>query len=207
MALVMFDYDGVIVDSLDVFTSRFSQACQEHGFQDIKEPKDVIGLFEVNVYESMSNRGLDKSTIDIILKRYEALQSKELTGLRLFPSIGDALYRVAENHLVYVITSNLSGATIKVLEQHGIDCFKDVIGADKEKSKIKKIQQLMRLHPELQAFYVGDTKGDMIEGKEAGAKTIAVTWGWHTSDKLKEGLPDFFFNSPKDLADFLEEIR
>lgn len=207
MALVMFDYDGVIVDSLEVFISRFSQSCLENGFTGIREPKDVIGLFEGNVYETMRQRGLDESTIDNILKRYEVLQAEQLADLELFADIGEALQRISEKHFIYVITSNLSSATIKILTQNGIACFIDVIGAEKEKSKIKKIHNIMSLYPRVPAFYVGDTKGDMIEGKHAGTQTIGVTWGWHTTDKLKEGSPDYLFDSPKELANFLENIE
>jgi len=199
----MFDYDGVIVDSLKVFTSRFSQACQENGFKEVNAQKDVLGLFEGNVYETMMRRGLDESTIDHILKRYEVLQGEHLASLELFTGIREALERISEKHPVYVITSNLSIATIRILNQNRIECFDDVIGAEKEKSKIKKIQNTMSLHPGIPAYYVGDTKGDMLEGKKAGAQTIGVTWGWHTTSKLKEGSPDYLFDTPKELADFL----
>ena len=206
MALVMFDYDGVIVDSLEVFMSRFSQACRENGFKQIKVSKDVLDLFEGNVYETMMRRGLEESTIDNILKRYEVLQDGQLADLELFEGIGVALNLISEKHHVYVITSNLSSATIRVLNENGIGCFQDVIGAEKEKSKIKKIMNTMSLHPGSTAYYVGDTKGDMIEGKRAGALTIGVTWGWHTPAKLKEGSPDHLFNTPGELADFLTKV-
>ncbi|OLN26323.1 HAD family hydrolase [Desulfosporosinus metallidurans] len=206
MALVMFDYDGVIVDSLEVFTSRFTQACRENGFMEVNAPKDVIGLFEGNVYETMMCRGVDESTIDNILKRYEVLQGEQLADLELFKGIGEALQRISEKHHIYVITSNLSSATIQILNQNGIECFKDVVGAEKEKSKIKKIQNTMSLYPGTTAYYIGDTKGDMIEGKDAGTQTIGVTWGWHSSQKLQEGSPDFLFDTPEKLADFLDKV-
>ncbi|MHB8075497.1 HAD family hydrolase [Desulfosporosinus fructosivorans] len=206
MALVMFDYDGVIVDSLDVFTSRFTQACRENGFKEVNVAKDVLSLFDGNVYESMMRRGLAETTIDNILERYEVLQGEQLAELQLFNGIREALIRISEKHQVYVITSNLSSATIRILNQNGIDCFKDVIGAEKEKSKIKKIHNTMAIHPGIPAYYVGDTKGDMIEGKKAGTQTIGVTWGWHSPQKIKEGSPDYLVNTPEELADYLVKV-
>lgn len=205
MALVMFDYDGVIVDSLDIFTLRFSQACREYGFDQIKAPNDVLGLFEGNVYETMRQCGLDVITIDNILKRYEVLQGVQLGKLELFKGMGEALAQISEKHDIYVITSNLSSATIQVLNQNGIDSFKGVLGAEQEKSKIKKILTIMALHPGMPAYYVGDTKGDMVEGKEAGTQTIGVTWGWHTSEKIKEGSPDYLVFTPLELVNLLNQ--
>jgi phosphoglycolate phosphatase len=206
LALVMFDYDGVIVNSLEVFTTCFIRACSENGLEEINAPKDVLYLFEGNVYESMMRLSVDKSTIEKIFKQYEILQGVQLVNLELFIGMNEALQRIAKKHQVYIITSNLSSAVIQVLNQNDIDCFKDVIGAEKEKSKIKKIQNTMSLHLGVPAYYVGDTKGDMIEGKNAGTQTIGVTWGWHSSHKLNEGSPDYLFNTPEELADFLEEV-
>ncbi len=202
----MFDYDGVIVDSLDVFTSRFTQACRENGFIEVNAPNDVLSLFEGNVYETMMKRGLDPSTIDNILKRYEILQGDQLAGLKIFSGIRKALLHISGKHQIYVITSNLSSATIQVLKQNGIECFIDVIGAEKEKSKIKKISNTILLHPGVPAYYVGDTKGDMIEGEKAGAKTIGVTWGWHTAQKIMEGSPNYLINTPEELTDLLIKL-
>jgi haloacid dehalogenase superfamily, subfamily IA, variant 1 with third motif having Dx(3-4)D or Dx(3-4)E len=202
----MFDYDGVIVDSLEVFSSRFTQACWENGFTEAKTAKDVISLFDGNVYESMRSRGLNEATIDNILKRYEVLQGDQLATIKPFDGIREALQRISKKHYVYVITSNISNATIEILRHNGIDCFKDVVGAEKEKSKIKKIQKTMSLYPGSTAYYVGDTKGDMIEGKNAGTQTVGVTWGWHSSQKLQEGSPDFLFDSPETLGNFFENV-
>ena len=56
---------------------------------------------------------------------------------------------------------------------------------------------------DMPAFYVGDTKGDMIEGKQAGAVTVAVTWGWHSTEKLTEGSPDYMVHTPTELKNLL----
>lgn len=40
----------------------------------------------------------------------------------------------------------------------------------------------------------------MVEGREAGAHPIAVTWGWHTEERLIKGNPDYIAHSPQELA-------
>jgi phosphoglycolate phosphatase len=203
MGLVMLDYDGVIVDSLAVFSQNFTAACRDHGFAHIQTVQDVIDLFEENVYLSMLKHGLNEATINEILDDYKVRQDPYLSGMPLFEGIPEVLERIAQKHLVFVITSNLSSATEAVLRQNGIQCIKEVIGAEQEKSKVRKIKRVCTLYPDLPAFYIGDTQGDMIEGREAGACPIAVTWGWHSEEQLLRGNPDYVARTPRELTDIL----
>ncbi|MGI6065563.1 MAG: HAD family hydrolase [Bacillota bacterium] len=200
MNLIMFDYDGVIVDSLEICYTCFISASRDNGFFELSSREDFVSLFEGNLYESLKERGLNNEQINQILQSYEIKQNTRLNNLNLFPGMGEALKSIARNNKVVVITSNLSDATIEVLEKNGIDCYEDVIGAEKEKSKIKKIKKAWAKYPNLSGYYVGDTKGDMIEGKKAGTKTVGVLWGWHGKDTLCAGGADVLVSSPQELA-------
>jgi len=204
-ALIMFDYDGVIVDSLEVFSLNFLAACQENGLSEMKTTADLLALFEHNVYATMRQSGVKEDTINKILQSYEEKQNKYLSQLKLFDFMAAALNKIAGNNKIFIITSNLSSATESVMRDQGVHCFEEVIGAEKEKSKINKITTVIAKFPELPAFYVGDTKGDMIEGKAAKVKTVGVTWGWHSVEQLKEGGADFIVNSPQELANLFSQ--
>jgi phosphoglycolate phosphatase len=202
MSLVMFDYDGVIVDSLANFLEGWTRACAVCGFE-IRSPEEAIGLFDENVYVSMGRQGVDNATIDCILELFKT--SSNFSEVELFPGMANALESIAVRNTVIIITSNLSIAARAVLERNKIHCVADVIGAEHEKSKIKKITGVTARFPELTPYYVGDTRGDMLEGREAGALTIGVTWGWHTVAKLREGHPDYLVNTPAELAGLFQD--
>lgn len=197
MSLVMFDYDGVIADSYAQFIEDWMRVCRSHGIV-FRRAEEAIGLFDGNVYESMRRMGVDDETINRILEEYRA--TANFQDVELFPGMADALREIAALHRVVIITSNLSAAVRGVLERHGVDCVSEVIGAEREKSKIKKIKAVISRFPELTPYYVGDTRGDMLEGREAGSLTVAVTWGWHTADRLMEGRPDYLVNTPGELV-------
>ncbi|SDE65089.1 HAD family hydrolase [Sporomusa acidovorans] len=201
--LVMFDYDGVIVDSLEVFCESYIGACQDNGLYGIKTQKDVLTLFENNVYAALQQQGVPLSIIDKILEDYERRQSKHLLGLHLFANMADALRAISKKNKVFIITSNISAATESVMRKHGVACFEEIIGAEKEKSKIRKIEKIRARFPGLPAFYVGDTKGDMMEGKAAGTTAVGVTWGWHSREQLAAGGADFIVWSPQELVALL----
>jgi len=38
---------------------------------------------------------------------------------------------------------------------------------------------------------VGDSEDDIITGKSAGAKTIAVLWGYRNKEELENANPDY----------------
>ncbi len=87
-----------------------------------------------------------------------------------------------------------------MLKNRGITCIQEVLGADIEKSKVIKIKKQKEKYPNSEIYYIGDTVGDIKEGKKAGIKTIAVSWGFHTKKQLEQEKPNFLIDKPKDLS-------
>jgi phosphoglycolate phosphatase len=203
-ALVMFDYDGVIVDSFELFSACFMKACHQNNFYELNSPEKILALFETNVFEALLGFGLDDHSINRILETFQSDIGAYQNDMRLFDGISHTLRKISKKNKIVIITSNISMAAKQVLINNGIYCFEDVLGAEKEKSKVKKIRLTMARYPGLPAYYIGDTKGDMIEGRKAGAITVAALWGWHAVKKLEEGAPDHFVCSPEALLDLLD---
>jgi phosphoglycolate phosphatase len=67
----------------------------------------------------------------------------------------------------------------------------------------RKIQKTMFRCQDMPAFYGGDTTGDTIEGKQAGAVTVAVTWGWYCMKKLTQGTRYHMEHALAELEDLL----
>ncbi|MCK4988794.1 MAG: HAD family hydrolase, partial [Desulfobacterales bacterium] len=175
-ALVMFDYDGVIVDSFELFSACFMKACHQNNFYELNSPEKILALFETNVFEALLGFGLDDHSINRILETFQSDIGAYQNDMRLFDGISHTLRKISKKNKIVIITSNISMAAKQVLINNGIYCFEDVLGAEKEKSKVKKIRLTMARYPGLPAYYIGDTKGDMIEGRKAGAITVAALW-------------------------------
>lgn len=196
----MFDYDGVIADSLEAHVKSFLAAFHENGCTKMNTAQDIVDLYEDNVYRSMTALGLTEEEIDRILESYNARQALLLDQIQLFPQISELFSDlVSAGHRVYIITSNTAEAVSGVLNKRGIAGVEKVMGSETAKSKIKKIHMAMDWHPGLKAYYVGDTKGDIYEGRHAGAATVGVAWGWHGPEKLSESLPDHLIFAPEEL--------
>jgi phosphoglycolate phosphatase len=197
--IVLFDYDGVLVDSLDYFLDAFLDSCHEHGCDKVRSREDFLGLFDTNFYDGMANIGLNgKLRTDVFHGMAVRLATK--SGLySFFPGIPDALRALAQFADIYVVSSNDSHVVEGFLKAHGLDMCRDVLGGDKDTSKVRKIQSIGRLFPDAPLIYVGDTTGDMHEAREGGAVAVGVGWGWHGPDRLRKANPDHLLHSPNEL--------
>ena len=163
-----------------------------------------MGLLDGNCYEALTHLGLSSEKIDeIIGEAFEHELQKHIATVKPFGGMHESLNSLSRQNVLTVITSNVSSMVWQLLEKEDITCFDEVMGAETERSKVKKIQKTMSRYPDLPAFYVGDTKGDMVEGKKAGAVTIAVTWGWHSREKLAEASPGHMVHTPAELVTLL----
>jgi phosphoglycolate phosphatase len=158
-------------------------------------------LSEGNFYEGLQARGVGIDDIKKINGIYAAIKNEGRFGIQAFPEMFDLIKKVSARFPVYVITSNLSDTAENRLKEYGVTTVKEVLGADKETSKEKKIQSVMDKYPGERTIFLGDTKGDMVEGAAVGINIrLGVTWGWHQPEVVLAGNPDYYFNEISHLV-------
>ena len=54
-----------------------------------------------------------------------------------------------------------------------------------------------------ECLYVGDSEVDIETGKNAGLKTISVTWGFRSEQELREADPEHMIAKPADLLAYV----
>ena len=64
------------------------------------------------------------------------------------------------------------------------------------------IMETLQMKPE-DCLYVGDSEGDVQTGKNAGVKTVIVTWGFRTREELKAAGAGNMIDSPEELLQYL----
>ena len=198
-SVLIFDYDGVLVDSLDLFMKFFLNACKNHGWDQISTEEDFLSLFNGNMYEHMMNHGMRQQDIlNIIFEVKEGLFA-HLDELSLFPGLKETLIELSKQYILIISTSNDTSLVKSFLDKEQLTIFDDVFGSDIHTSKIKKIELIKQRYHADNYAYIGDTVGDVKEGKKAGIKTIAVTWGWHTKQQLEVSHPDLIVERVPDL--------
>ena len=202
--VLIFDYDGVLVDSFDIFMNNFIKACNKQGFESIATEKDFLKLFENNMYESMFARGMTKAQILKIVYFMRDALTENQDKIKVFEGISETLEKLSKENRLVIVTSNETNVVNNFLKSRNLSFFDDIYGSDKAPSKIEKINKIKDKYPNENYFYIGDTKGDIIEGKKACVKTVAVSWGWHKKEQLEELDPDFIIDNPKELEELVK---
>jgi phosphoglycolate phosphatase len=198
--LFLFDFDGVIVDSLDVYEGTVTRCLKEIGQPIVKSRADFLALYEDNFYESLVKKGVD---LDAFMAAAVGILAEiNYDEITPFHGVLPVLAKLRENNILVVISSSDSHDINTTMVQYHFDgYFREVLGSDANLNKKKKILHVMaRFGTDAgHTYYVGDTMGDIKEGKMAGVKTVAVTWGWHTREQLAAVGPDYLIDQPEDL--------
>ena len=199
----MLDYDGVIVDSLEVYCRIVPSILAEHGFRHLGTRDDILAFDDGNWFESLAAAKVPMSVARRIEEAVAVLTS-DSDELAPFKGMREVIGRLAEQHTLVVVTSSHSKVVEEFLRRHGINGVSGILGSDNHISKVHKIREARRQYGKgLEPWYVGDTVGDIIEGKTAGVGTIGAAWGWHSREKLQSVSPDYIAYAPNELVALL----
>lgn len=204
--ILLFDYDGPIVNSEKVVKNVLNTFFPKYGLAKIRNIKDLGKLYEENFYQSVLKRGIEKKHIPEMLELTRKELIKRENKIKLVKGMKKVLKKIAENGELIIITSNITLPVQRYLKKQGmLNLFSQIIGADKGgTSKSQKIEKIKKKNPAAEIYYIGDTRGDIIEGKKAGVKTIAVSWGFHSKKHLAAAKPDMLAGKPKDILKVME---
>jgi phosphoglycolate phosphatase len=198
--LFLFDFDGVLVSSLDVYEHTVRLCLEKIGQPVVKNREDFLALFDENFYEAIDKKGVDlKAFMDASA---DILAGVNFNEIKPYKEIFPVLERMENENVLIIISSNASGAIKHALKKYNFNgSFKEILGSDFDLSKRKKIDYAIEkygIHRD-DTFYIGDTVGDILEAKQAGVRSVAVTWGWHDRKRLSASNPDFLADTPDDL--------
>ena len=198
--LLIFDFDGVIVDSIDVYEGTVTRCLEEIGQPIINNREDFLALFDDNFYESLVSRGVN---LDAFLEAsVEILAGVNYAEIKPYDDLLPVLRRLKADNILIIISSSDTEIINGIMNLSNLmGCFQDVLGSDVNLSKQEKI--LLALDKfniaKESTYYIGDTTGDIKEAKAVGIRTLAVTWGWHSREKLVAVHPDYVIDRPEEL--------
>jgi phosphoglycolate phosphatase len=103
------------------------------------------------------------------------------------------------------LSSNSSDNIREFLRRHQLDDFDLVCTASNVFGKAKPLRKLVRrAHwSAADVFYIGDEVRDVLAARDAGVRSVAVTWGYSARAALVSAEPEFLVDTPEELIDML----
>lgn len=209
MALIIFDYDGVLADTLDDLLQFGQEASNQLGVRHNVTKADLSNL-EVMSFSSYGRAcEVPEHLIDEFVRICLTLFAEKKSPPAIFNGLDEIIRKLAVKSTIVIITTNSSQNVNAFLFEHGLDqCVQAVYGVDIPGSKSQKIttarNRFLAESKQMPAFMVGDSLSDILAAKEAATTSIAVTWGHQCVEYLLRGDPDYVVHAPHELAAIIE---
>lgn len=210
--LLVFDWDGTLMDS----TISIVRAIQ-HAFRDmgLEVPSDersrhVIGLGLVDAMRYL-NPDLQEADYLRVVDFYRHYYLSRDHEIELFEGVAEALTRYKQQGFWLAVATGKSRKGLdRALGYSGVaDLFDITRCADETFSKPHPamLQELCReLGQDMQrTLMVGDTSHDLQMAGNAGASAVAVEYGAHEPEFLRQFAPLFMAKNVPDLHQWLNE--
>lgn len=179
---IIFDFDGVIADSVDIKTKAFGELFEEEG-GDISRKVVEYHLNNTGVsrydkfryiYKNMLKRELSDAKFNELCSRFEELVTLNVIKAPFIKGAKEFLERHSGEYACYVASATPQKEIEDIIREKGISShFKGIFGAPFKKSDaVREIISKQTVKPE-EALYVGDAMSDYTAAKDNGLKFIA----------------------------------
>ncbi len=195
--LVIFDWDGTLMDSEEVIVHAMLGAIGDLGLESRShsEISNIIGL-GLNEAVTTLYPGTDEAFAQQVADGYRAHFFGTSQGRDdLFPGVEDLLDGLKRDGVMIAVATGKSRRGLGlVLEETGLDnLFHSTRCADETCSKpdpqmVNEILHELQIEREA-ALMVGDTEYDLVMAQRAGIPSIGVCYGVHSAERLQRHGP------------------
>ncbi|WP_062311174.1 HAD-IIIA family hydrolase [Polynucleobacter sinensis] len=210
--LIVWDWDGTIMDSTPTIVHCIQQSCRDLGF---KEPDDslassVIGL---GIHDSLRRAvpWIEPAHFPKLTERFRYHYLAKDHELDLFPGIRELLENLREDGFLLGVATGKSRVGLnRSLKHHQLEhVFHETRTADESFSKphpgmLLELSDVMQV-PMRRMLMVGDTTHDLDMAANAGVDAIAVTYGAHPLSTLQEAASLAQVNDVPELAQWFQK--
>lgn len=213
---VIFDFDGTLMN-----TNKIVMESWQHTYRELTgsegDREEILKTFGEPLEESMK-AAFPQVPSEVSVGVYRDFHRDYfLDMIELFPGVEDMLERVRSlGYKTALATSRLRKTTYQGLDKYDAEKFFDVIvtveDVDRHKPDPESILVTagrLGVSPE-NALMVGDTRFDILCGRNAGSPTVLVGWSEAMSADSEEipedEKPDYIIERPADLITLLEKL-
>lgn len=172
---ILFDMDGVLVDSLDSWWASLNISLQTFNHKQITRKEFIEKYWGHDLYDNLNKMGLNQEVGNFCNNVY----SEHLGAIKIYPDTKNVLQKL-NTYKKGVITNTPKDCAHQILKKFDIDKFFDVIITSDEVAKAKpypdivlKACNVLGVKPE-KVVLVGDTASDVKAGSASGGIVIGI---------------------------------
>ncbi len=209
--VVIFDWDGTLVDSVEHIASSLHQASVELGFpaRELSAYRDIIGLGMVEALQALYPEAAPQELQAIREGYARYFFARKTTPQNVFDGMAEVVADLKkDNRRVAVATGKSRRGLDPALISSGLGPYFDVTRcADETRSKpdprmLVEILEHFDADP-VDAVMIGDTRYDLDMAQRIAMPAIGVEWGVHQRDELGRYAPVCVTGSVRELRDAL----
>jgi phosphoglycolate phosphatase-like HAD superfamily hydrolase len=201
MKLVIFDFDGVLVNTLEFAFSINKKKNPDLSWNLFQEFSD--GNFCDGIKKAVN---VKKHVVPV---DYNEQYQKEIEKINILDILHKSILALKEKYCLAIVSSTRTQFIENFLQKEKIrECFSDILGVDVHESKVVKINSLLKKYNILprDVVFITDSLGDILEGNKCGVLSVGVTWGIHDKNKLEKGKPIAIVDDPRDLLNIINNF-
>ena len=208
---VIFDFDGTVMDTNNVILNSW-----QHTFRTLEnreeKPETIIKTFGEPLELTMKNFFPDVPVEEsiAIYRSYHYDNFGKL--ISVFPGMKELIQELKDkNYKLGLVTSRLRKTTMQGLEAYGLLPYFEVIVTADDTTKHKPDPEPLNIALEKlgaapeHSVMVGDTMFDILCARNAGVKSVLVSWSMAVTEEEKNGpdRPDYISEKAEDLKEIL----
>jgi phosphoglycolate phosphatase len=210
---VIFDFDGVLVDSVAPVTSSINAALREHGLPERppSQLRALIGPPTFSAFSELLGRPPRDPRVAEVVATYRAhYEAAYLTQTEVFEGVPAMLEELSRDQALAVATSKSSDFAQPLLDVLGLAPFFTVVAAadprtaDDDKSAI--VARALAALGENAGAMVGDRSFDMVAARSHALRAVGVGWGIGTEEELRAAGAEVIAATPAELVAVLAGV-